>query len=80
MESIIDRLKAALRSAGPGEWPSIAQAINAERPDTEQVSVHLMRKIAYGDRENPRVQTIQPLLDHFRIGSAEPATQEQQAA
>jgi len=26
------------------------------------------------------VQTIQPLLDHFRIGSAEPATQEQQAA
>lgn len=26
----------------------------------------LPRKIAYGDRPNPGVQTIQPLLDYFR--------------
>jgi hypothetical protein len=69
----MDQLRCSLRAAGPARWPQIADAINQGRADGEHVSVHLMRKIAYGDRENPRVQTIQPLLDHFGIGAQEAA-------
>ena len=29
------------------------------------VAKTLPRKLAYGDRENPGVQTVQPLLDYF---------------
>ncbi|MGL4651613.1 MAG: hypothetical protein ACRC1H_19555 [Caldilineaceae bacterium] len=70
MEPIIDRLKAALRAVGPSAWQGIADGLNAGRPEDDRVSVHMMRKIAYGDRDNPRIQTIQPLLDHFGIGVA----------
>lgn len=30
------------------------------------VKVSFIRKFFYGGRENPRVMTIQPLLDHFQ--------------
>lgn len=55
--SIIDHLRTRLRAAGPARWESIAAEAGVER--------NLPRKIAYGDRTNPRVQTIQPLLDYF---------------
>lgn len=57
MESIIDYLKRRLREVGPAQWEAIAEASN--------VAKTLPRKIAYGDRENPGVATVQPLLDFF---------------
>jgi hypothetical protein len=57
MESIIDYLKRKLREAGAGRWEAIAVECG--------VAKTLPRKIAYDDRDNPGVQTIQPLLDFF---------------
>jgi hypothetical protein len=58
MESIIDYLKRKLREAGPARWEPIAERVGCAKT--------LPRKIAYGDRENPGVETIQPLLTFFQ--------------
>ena len=58
MEPIIDYLKRSLRVAGPGRWEAIADATGVART--------LPRKIAYGDRDNPGVNTIQPLVTYFQ--------------
>ncbi|MGP1685378.1 MAG: hypothetical protein ACTS8S_23890 [Giesbergeria sp.] len=39
-------------------------------PDDKHIGVHLLRKLAYGDRDNPGVQTIQPLLSFFQAVDA----------
>lgn len=57
VESIIDYLKRKLREAGSARWELIA--------DETGVAKSLPRKIAYDDRGNPHVETIQPLLDYF---------------
>lgn len=57
-EPIVDYLKRKLREAGPARWAAIASETRC--------SVHMLRKLAYGDRDNPGVATIQPLLDLFR--------------
>jgi hypothetical protein len=57
-ESTIDYLKRHLRAAGQELWPEIAREVG--------VAKTLPRKIAYGDRRNPGVQTIEPLLVYFR--------------
>jgi hypothetical protein len=57
MESIMDYLKRRLREAGPARWEAIAAEAKCAKT--------LPRKIAYDDRENPGVATIQPLLDYF---------------
>lgn len=58
MESIIDYLRRKLREAGPARWEAIA---------TESgIAKTLPRKLVYdAKRENPGVQTIQPLMDFF---------------
>lgn len=53
----MDYLKRKLREAGPARWEEIAKEAG--------VAKTLPRKIAYDDRENPGVATIQPLLDYF---------------
>ncbi len=58
MEPIIDYLRRRLRDAGPLRWEQIATACG--------VAKTLPRKLAYGDRENPGVLTIQPLIDFFQ--------------
>lgn len=58
MESIINFLKRRLREAGHGRWEAIALEAG--------VAKTLPRKIAYDDRDNPGVQTVQPLLDFFQ--------------
>lgn len=58
MESIIDYLKRNLREAGAARWEAIAAEVGCAKT--------LPRKIAYGDRENPGVDTIQPLLSFFQ--------------
>lgn len=57
MESIVEYLRRQLRAAGPGRWEAIGASCN--------VGAALLRKLAYGDRDNPRVLTVQPLLDYF---------------
>jgi hypothetical protein len=57
METIMDYLKRKLREAGPARWGAIAAAAG--------VAKSLPRKLAYEDRSNPGVQTVQPLLDLF---------------
>jgi len=56
-EPIIEYLKRKLREAGPGRWGPIATVCGVGRT--------LPRKIVYGDRENPGVVTIQPLIWFF---------------
>jgi hypothetical protein len=57
-ESIMDYLKRRLKEAGAARWEAIAEAAG--------VAKTLPRKLAYSDRENPGVQTVQPLLDYFQ--------------
>ncbi len=59
MEPIISFLKRRLREAGAARWELIAADAG--------VAKTLPRKIACNDRDNPGVQTIQPLLDYFRL-------------
>ncbi len=57
MESILVYLKRKLREAGSARWEAIAAEAG--------VAKSLPRKLAYDDRDNPGVQTVQPLLDYF---------------
>ena len=53
----MDYLQRRLRESGAATWERIAERAG--------VSPRLPAKIAYGDRDNPRIGTIQPLLDFF---------------
>lgn len=64
-EPILTFLQRRLKEATPGAWPSIAESANAFLPDDKKLTIHSLRKIAYGDRENPGLQQVQALLDHF---------------
>lgn len=58
METIMAYLKRRLGEVGPSCWEQIAL--------DSGVAKTLPRKLAYNDRENPGVQTVQPLLDYFQ--------------
>lgn len=58
IEPITTYLKRMLKDAGAARFEAIA--IEAG------VNSSFIRKFFYGSRENPRVQTIQPLIDFFR--------------
>lgn len=58
VEPITDFLKRRLREAGAWRFEAIAKEAG--------VTCSFIRKFVYGSRENPRVQTIQPLLDYFQ--------------
>lgn len=51
-------LRRRLREVGAREWPRIAAETG--------ISLRLPAKIAYGERDNPTVRSVQPLLDYFR--------------
>jgi transcriptional regulator with XRE-family HTH domain len=57
IEPIADHLKRRLREAGASRFEAIAEHTG--------VALSFIRKFVYGSRENPRIQTIQPLLDFF---------------
>lgn len=57
IEPIADHLKRRLREAGAARFEAISEHTG--------VALSFIRKFVYGSRENPRVQTIQPLLDFF---------------
>lgn len=58
METVIDYVKRRLRECGPALWEQIAAEAG--------VAKTLPRKIVYGDRDNPGVQTVQPLLTYLQ--------------
>lgn len=66
-ESIKDYLKRRLREAGAWRFDDVAKRATALAglSDEEGVKGSFIRKFVYGSRENPRVETIQPLLDYF---------------
>ena len=66
METIIDYLVRHLRNAGQKRWGAICAEINADLGEEKRVGEALLRKIAYGDRTNPGIETIQPLLSYFQ--------------
>ncbi len=57
MSTILDPLVKRLRREPFALWERIARDAG--------VAISLPRKLVYGDRCNPRVQTIQPLIDYF---------------
>ena len=58
IEPITIYLKRKLKDAGAARFDAIA--------DEAGVNASFIRKFFYGSRENPRVQTVQPLIDFFR--------------
>lgn len=76
-EPIIDYLQRHLKAAGPRRFTAIAQMTG--------VAPSLLPKLAYGMRDNPRVQTVQPLIDFFAkvdrgMPLPDPQVEEQHAA
>lgn len=65
MEPVIEYLRRKLKEAGAASWPVIAETVSKDLTEERKIGSALLRKIAYGDRDNPGVQTIQPLLDYF---------------
>jgi hypothetical protein len=57
MSTLLQPLVTRLRAIPSGKWEDVARAAG--------VAKSLPRKIATGDRTNPGVQTIQPLVDYF---------------
>lgn len=57
METIVEFLRRKLREAGAARFEAIAAETG--------VAVSFIRKFVYNSRDNPRIQTIQPLLDLF---------------
>lgn len=57
IEPITTYLKRKLKDAGAARFDAIAEEAG--------VNASFIRKFFYGSRENPRVQTIQPLIDFF---------------
>lgn len=57
MESIVIYLRRKLREAGASRFDAIARETG--------VTPSFIPKFVYNSRDNPRIQTIQPLLDLF---------------
>jgi transcriptional regulator with XRE-family HTH domain len=57
MESIIDYLRRRLKEVGPRRWEAIAEQAGVAR--------RMPERIAYGERKNPTLRTVQRLLDYF---------------
>ena len=62
MESVIEYIRRKLLESGAATWPAIVEETG--------IAKTLPRKLAYRDRENPGVVTIQPLLDYFQARDA----------
>ena len=71
-EPILNKLRNDIRSVPPAEWEKIAAEAG--------VAKTLPRKIVYGDRQNPGVQTIQPLVDWFHQRQCQCHQEQRQAA
>lgn len=68
VEPIRDYLKRRLKEAGAAnfDWIAARATEMARLDDAQAVRGSFIRKFVYGSRDNPRIQTIQPLLDFFQ--------------
>jgi hypothetical protein len=57
-ELLVIFVRRRLREEGSKNWPAIAAACG--KP------LSVLRKLAYGDKANPRIDTIEPLAIHLR--------------
>lgn len=57
MSTILDPLIAKLKEAGSSKWEEIATKAGVER--------HLPKKLVYGERPNPTIKSIEPLIRYF---------------
>jgi len=57
IESVKDYLHRKLKEAGAARFDAIAAETG--------VAVSFIRKFVYGSRDNPRIETVQPLLSLF---------------
>lgn len=72
MSSILDPLIARLKEAGSSQWERIALEAGVER--------HLPKKLVYGERQNPTIKSIEPLLIYFdRLDSQKPKRKKAEA-
>ncbi len=55
--SILQKLVLDLRAATRGRWAAIAEAT--------EVPEDTIRKIAYGDTTDPKLSTVEPLIEYF---------------
>lgn len=60
--SLLTKVRLKLREVGPKAWPEIAEATG--------VKESALRKMAYGDRKNPRLSNLEPVLQYFERASA----------
>ena len=61
MESIKDYRVRRIKEAGSKRWPAIAAEISETN---KPIGESLLRKLAYGDRDNPGGVTVQPPIDY----------------
>jgi hypothetical protein len=57
MSQILAPLIARLKEEGSAKWELIAKAAGVER--------HLPKKLVYGERPNPTIKSIEPLIRYF---------------
>lgn len=57
VESVKDYLTRKLKEAGASRFEAIAAETG--------VALSFIRKFVYGSRDNPRIDTVQPLLSYF---------------
>jgi hypothetical protein len=58
-ELLVVFVRRRLREEGSKNWPAIAAACGK--------SLSVLRKLAYGDKANPRIDTIEPIAIHLRM-------------
>ena len=72
-QPILSALREKLKEATPAQWPEIAAAASdaAGLVGDRRLKVSMLRKIAYGDRDNPTLVPVQALLSHFGLSVGE---------
>ncbi len=59
MSIILEPLIAKLKAEGSSKWEQIAKDAGVER--------HLPKKLVYGERPNPTIKSIEPLIRYFGL-------------
>jgi hypothetical protein len=65
-ESTLDYLRRNLRKAGAARWGAIAESANKSLPPNRRMTAISLRKLAYGDKDNPGLQQAEALVTFFR--------------
>lgn len=65
MSIILEPLIGKLKQAGSSKWEQIAKDVGVER--------HLPKKLVYGERKNPTIKCIEPLIEYFGLTVCERA-------